>query len=133
MAWRAKSAASLALDAANRTRRQLLHIEVVAEMASAHEQVEELKRLQRAKSIDTLQQKYSTLRARLILVRESGILAADADLVAIQDTISRLAALERLLDQNPRALDSAKQMVKCNESLSVCIDSITAIRARVRG
>ena len=56
-----------------------------------------------------------------------------AALYVIGVIFSRLAALERLLDQNPRALDSAKQMVKCNESLSVCIDSITAIRARVRG
>lgn len=131
-AFKAQSAAKMAKKAAESATQSLVRVDVIAEIAAILHLLEELKRLQRAKAAEVLADRYSSLRARLVGLRESRVLGDDTNRSAIQDVVTRLASLERMIDQDPATLENPKKIASCNQSLSLCTDALLGIKERLR-
>jgi hypothetical protein len=131
-AAKARSAADAAKEAASTATQSLIRVDIIAEIATVLHLLEELKRLQRAKAMEVLPDRYSGLRSRLVAIRESTVLAGELDQTAIQDVIARLASLEKLAVQNPQAFDNPKQLANSNGSLSTCTDAMLGVKERIR-
>lgn len=131
-AIRARRAAAAARDAAIEAASSVKRINLVGELATVIQLLEELKRLHRARAADLLPDRYSILRARMIAIRESGLLLGDREATLVQDAIARIAALEKAYDSNREFLQSTKLLMKSNESLSTCTDSMVSLHESLK-
>jgi heme exporter protein D len=131
-AVQAKAAALRAQEAAEQARARLLKFDLITEIVTILQLLEELKRLNRGRSIELLPEKYSLVRSKMVAIRESGQLLDEADKEMLQDSIVRISFLERLHDRNADSALSNKQFAKANESLTVCTDSMISMRERAR-
>lgn len=131
-AVKAKRAADAAREAAESAAKEIRKVDLVAEIATILQQIEELKRLQRANASELLADRYSGLRAKLIAVRESSFLAGEAEQTLIQDVIARVAALQKALDRDGSVFEDGRRVARSNESLSMCVDSMTMMSERLK-
>ena len=130
--FKAKSAAEAAESASKATTAKILKADLHGDLATVLQLIDELKRLQRTKAIELLAERYSSLRSRVVAIRESTLMSSEEDLSAIQDVVVRLTALEKMIVQDPAILDNPRQLARNNDSLSTCTDAILALRERVR-
>ena len=68
----------------------------------------------------------------MIAIRESGLLLGDREATLVQDAIARIAALEKAYDSNREFLQSTKLLMKSNESLSTCTDSMVSLHESLK-
>lgn len=131
-AVRARRAADAARDAATEAATSIKRINLVGELATIIQLLEELKRLHRARAADLLPDRYSILRTRIIAIRESGLLQGDREATFVQDAITRIAALEKAYDSDNNFLQNSKLLIKSNESLSTCADSMISLHESLK-
>ena len=131
-AFKAKKAAEAAEAASKAATDRILKADLHAELAAVLHLVEELKGLQRSKTVVLLAERYSALRNKVVAIRESKLINGEDDLTVVQDVIVRLKNLEKMILENPNALDEAKQLSRSNESLSKCSEGLLAVKERVR-
>lgn len=129
---KAKRAAEAAEAASLVATDKLLKADVHAELATVLQLIEELKGLQRNKATGLLAERYSVLRNRVVGIRESRLIQGDDDMALLQDVVVRLKSLEKMILLDPGALENSKQLVRSNESLSKCSDSLLALKERIR-
>lgn len=131
-ALRAKKAAELARLAAETAKLHVFRLDLVAEVAAVIQLLDELKRLHRAKALDLLPDRYTSVRAKVVSIKESDVVTLENDQRSLQDVVTRIAAIQKALDRNQLVLDDAKQLAKFNESISLCSDSMLAFKERLR-
>ncbi|MCU1051147.1 hypothetical protein [Stenotrophomonas maltophilia] len=129
---RAKKAADLAKESAVAATSAMRRLDVIADIATVLQLIEELKRLQRSGAFDLLPERYSGVRSRVILIRESGMVSTEPNMSALQDVVSRVSALEQAYDGDGCFLNQSGRLVKSNKSLSICSESLIGLTERIK-
>jgi hypothetical protein len=129
-AFRAKSAAESARAAASSAANIVRRLDVIGELATVIQLIEELKRLQRSRAVDLLPDRYASVRGRLISIRQ--YFSDEKSQEAIQDVVARIASLQRAYDRNASIFDDAKAISKSNDSLSNSIDALLKIQEEIK-
>jgi hypothetical protein len=107
-AFKAKNAAEAAETASKTATAKILRADLHGDLATVLQLIDELKRLQRTKAVELLAERYSSLRSKVVAIRESALMRSDQDLSAIQDVVVRLTTLEKMIVQDPAVLENAK-------------------------
>lgn len=131
-AVRARKAADAARDASLAATIGLRRADFVSEASTIIHLIEEIKRLHRSSAFELLPERYAAVRSRVISIRESGLVVGEEEPSLLQDVVARVASLERLYDADNAFLSDAKKLVKSNESLSLCTDSLHALIEKVK-
>jgi hypothetical protein len=130
--WRSKSAAERAEEAASHVRDGLMHLDMVAECASAMTIMEEIKRLQREDAWRVIPDRYSILRQKLIRIKtSSGGLTAD-DKHKLTEVLSELADIEHRVEKAIRRNTIPANPDKLSQVVSTQMDQIVAILAALQ-
>ena len=129
---KAKRAAEGAQEAAQSAVKEVHKMDLVAEIATISQLLEEIKRLQRANAVEVLVDRYSGLRSKLVAIRESLLLIGNEEQVLVQDVIARIANLQKTLDRNSRYFEDVRQLALSNESISICIEAVITLSQRVK-
>lgn len=130
--FRAKSTAEAARLAADQARGQVRKLDLISEMATVLRLAEELKRLHRSNAYDILPDRYSDLRLKVMVIRESKLFTDQEDQSLLQDVVVRLSALEQALDKSADVFQDKKRLARSNESLSNCMESIVRLNERIK-
>ena len=133
LAWKAKTAAEQARDAANAAKERIFSLDTISELTAAKMALSEIIRLQRlnARNIpwDIVLERYGSARGSLVRCAE-GLGVPDAQRQSIGEAIALLRIMvvdieKACIDDNPGRLNT----VRFNHSLSIQMDDLE--RARI--
>jgi hypothetical protein len=131
-AWRAKTAAEQARDAAKAARDRILAFDAIAALSSALAAMEELKELHRIAAWDVALRRYALLRRNLVAIENSGMVTGPQRaklVVARLDFRSIEAEVERArASAGNEQLDAAE----FNKSVSDRIDALIGIMTMIK-
>lgn len=122
--WRSKRSAELARSAAEETRRSLARHDVIVDLASIMNLLEEVKRLHRLGAWTAVPDRYSELRRRLLAIKNSSVLISDEEHQSIQDAISALSRLEGQIERSLTRQSSPPNVAKVNEVVSTHLEAV---------
>lgn len=132
VSFRAKRAAEMAREAATAATSSMRRLDIIADIATVRQLIEEIKRLHRSDAFDLLPERYSLVRSRVISIRESGMATSEGELSLLQDIVSRVSSLEIAYDANNDFLRDARRLAKSNQSLSECTDALIGLTEKIR-
>lgn len=131
-AMRARSAAEAARDAAQAAASTVKKLDLIGEIATTIQLVEELKRLHRSKAVELLADRYGGIRAKLISMREQKVVSEADSQVRIQDVIARISSLERAYDRDSGFLEKPNGIARANESLGTCLETLLILHEHAK-
>jgi hypothetical protein len=131
-AWRAKTAAEQARDAAREARNRILAFDAVGAISAILEIMEEVKRFLREGTPNQAILRFATLCAHLVEIKGSpGLTRAEQNLVARVLTQCRI--METKIDRKSRASPAELfDPSEINELLSAQIDTLRGLRTEMR-
>lgn len=132
MSFKAKGAAEAAQSAAEQAKSVVKKLDLVSEVATVLQLLEELKRLHRSASVDVVPDRYSSLKIKVLSIRESGVISCPEQLKTLQDVISRLNSMEKALDKNSELLSDPKGLSSANGSLSKCTEAMVSFNEKIK-
>lgn len=135
---KSKDAAEQAKEAVQGVRLNLRKGETVADLGAAIAIMEEIKRIHRSKSHnpESLVDRYGELKKSLINIREGNPVLTDEDKSKIQDAVTQIASLERMIDDRlgiGEDLVSSFVNPRNNRLVTKHLDEMLVILLRLKG
>lgn len=131
-----KKASNIATQAVNEMRHDLKLIDIFTVLSSVVTEMEEIKRLSRAKNISQLTEKYAKLRASIISIRTFDNIFTKDELAILQATIAQLSASEKSLDKYQEDLENNIETTfkfsRTNGIISSHIDKLNEVLIRIK-
>lgn len=124
---RSRSAAEGARRAAEQTRASLLHVDAIADLSAAISVMEEIKRLQRESAWRIVPDRYSSLRQKLIRIRNTSPDLSEDDGLAIAEATGQFAELEQRVERFLAKGAAPPNPAKLNEAVGAQLDRVEAI------
>jgi hypothetical protein len=132
VAWRARSAALAAKEAAEKTRNSIRLFDTVVDFQATISMLEELKRTHRQNvDLSSLPERYASIRKHLILLRNSGVTLDDEQESVVQNAIANMQSLERQGERSV-ATNTPVRADKLNALISDDLDALLTILQRLK-
>lgn len=130
--WRSQTAAEQARNAANAVKASIAHYDTIADLSSAVGIMDEIKRLHRQKAWGILPDRYGELRRRLIALKSYETILTGPQRQIIQETIEKLADLDRRVERCLSQSSAPPNPAKLNEIVTTQLDLVHAVLAAVQ-
>lgn len=132
VALKAKSAAEDASRAVADMRRRLAQVNTAADIASAVELMEQVRRLHRENKWSELPERYAVLRTRLIVIKSDPTLAEQHQ-TALQSALTQLGVMDAQVERCLSGGGDERPLVhRLNTTLASEIDKVNEVLAYVR-
>lgn len=129
-----RKASELATEMVKNIRKDLKKVDTVAILSSCLAEMEEIKRLIRISNIEQLPERYSKLRASLILIKNDNNALIQEDHKILQGAIVQLKAFEKKLDEivETNSQNTQISIAKWNTLISNHMDKLREVLIRVK-